>query len=169
MARVYNILLTARVPILPLYLWQSCVARRTCQLHPQNGNKDSAESAWNMVRSLWYPRGMLPSDKHLVYCNFTCRPPKMGEHGIIAFPTKMYTVVFILYFYVVLFTAMSNSPSNAITSFRWYRSHCAMYLQRQGSLLGRCIPMYLYTQYTGIYCTSVFDRGICLALYVFMY
>lgn len=34
----------------------------------------------------------------------------MGEHGIIAFPTKMYTVVFILYFYVVLFTAIVRQP-----------------------------------------------------------
>jgi len=33
----------------PLLLWPLHLPRRTCQLHPQNGNKDSAESAWNMV------------------------------------------------------------------------------------------------------------------------
>lgn len=109
MARVYNILLTASDPILPLYLWQSCVARRTCQLHPQKGNKDSAESAWNMVRSLCTGEGCYLQTS-ILYCNFTCRPPKMGEHGIIAFPTKMYTVVFILYFYVVLLTAIVRQP-----------------------------------------------------------
>ena len=139
-------------------------------MHPQNGNKDSAESAWNMAGSL-RPRRMLPSDKHLGYCLFSCRPPKMGEHGITAFPTKMYLaiyIVFILYFYVFLFTAIFKQPVACNHNFKVVQISLRHVFAKAGESprkMHTCVQI-RYT-YIHRFLANTY-RVICLAFYVLM-